>query len=438
MAVGVDGGVVLGERPDIAGLGIVADTISLRSMRTLLLIIGLISVGLSNVFGVVAAEHLPPGHHRRQAFGDGWTYDLLVPQAATTSPTLPVLFLFSPGGNPDVGRWKAWAETNSMLVMGVNDSRNGVDSSIIARMQKAASSAVDQVASAHPFLRYSAGFSGGGWCAMYMAQNMGDAHAGALVMGHHLFEFDFTSVPKHVPAYFLWGEQDPAFGERTMIGVEQKLTGMGFVTRFQGIPGVAHTDPAFDLQQRALEVLIELASVTHPRLNDDERRAAWTRVAGRITALDAITDRTQRLATAERLFQVPGLEQQRPMDHRQLIAAWFDASFAQGEAESDPVDSHRRLDALATNPRAQNIDALRKKKLTTAMTALRKQPAVKAEVTAAGYLTQIQGAAEKAKGVPSKLKPLMGELETLMKKYPQTQAAKDAAKSLEDLRRQVR
>ena len=75
---------------------------------------------------------------------------------------LPVLFLFSPVGNPDVGRWKAWAETNSMLVMGVNDSRNAIDNAIITRMQKAAGSAVDEVASAHPFLRYSAGFSGAG------------------------------------------------------------------------------------------------------------------------------------------------------------------------------------------------------------------------------------------------------------------------------------
>ncbi len=407
-------------------------------MRTLLLIVGLLAVSLTDDLAVVAAEHLPPGHHRRQAFGEGWTYDLLVPQSATATSALPVLFLFSPGGNPDVGRWKAWAESNDMLVMGVNDSRNGMDSAIITRMQKAAGSAIDTVASAHPFLRYSAGFSGGGWCAMFMAKNQGEAHAGALVMGHHLLDFDFSAVPKHVPAYFLWGEQDPAFSDRTMIGVEKKLTGMGFVTRLQGIPGVAHSEPALDLQQRAMEVLVELASVTHPRLSDAERRAAWDRVAARITALDAIVDPTKRLATAERLFQVPGLEQQRPMDHRQLVAAWFDASFVQGEAESDPVDSHRRLDALATNPRAQNIDALRKKKLTTTITALRKLPAVKAEVTAAGYLTQIQGAAEKAKGVPSRLKPLIGELEALMKKYPQTQAAKDAAKLLEDLRRQVR
>ena len=83
---------------------------------------------------MVAAEHLPPGHHH-QTFGEGWTYDLLVPQAATSTPMLPVLFLFSPVGNPDVGRWKAWAETNSMLVMGVNDSRNAIDNAIITRMQ---------------------------------------------------------------------------------------------------------------------------------------------------------------------------------------------------------------------------------------------------------------------------------------------------------------
>lgn len=432
------GGRSMGIRACLVGLGLPPRVASLRNMRTLILIVGLLSLGLTQVLTVAAAEQLPPGHHRQQAFGDGWTFDVLVPPATTTTPTLPVLFLFSPGGNPDVGRWKAWAETNAMLVVGVNDSRNGVDSAIIARMQKAASSAIANVASPHPFLRYSAGFSGGGWCAMYMAQNMGDAHAGVLVMGHHLLDFSFNSVPKHVPAYFLWGEQDPAFTERTMIGVEQKLTGLGFVTRFQGIPGVAHSEPALDLQQRALEMVIELASVTHPRLSDEERRAAWNRVALRITALETIADLTQRLASAERLFQVPGLEQQRPMDHRQLITAWFDASFAQGEAASDPIDSHRLLDALATNPRTQNIDALRKKKLTTAITALRKKPAVKAEVTAAGYLSQIQSAAEKAKGVPSRLKPLIGELEALMKKYPQTQAAKQAEKTLENLRQQTR
>lgn len=273
---------------------------------------------------------------------------------------------------------------------------------------------------------------------MAMAKNMGDAHAGALVMGHHLRGFDFPAVPKHIPAYFLWGEQDPACTETTMNGLKQKLTDMGFVTSFQGIPGVGHDDPPLDLQQRAMEVVIELASVTHPRLSEAERRAAWDRVAVRIAALDATADPTQRLTAAERLFQVPGLEKQRPIDYRQLVAAWFDATFAQGKAESNPVKSHHCLDALSTNLRAQNIDALRKKKLTTTLTALRKQPQVKAEVSAAGYLAQIQNAAEKAKGVLSKIKPLISELDALIKMYPQTQAAKDAAKLRNDLRQQVR
>jgi hypothetical protein len=72
------------------------------------------------------------------------------------------------------------------------------------------------------------------------------------------------------------------------------------------------------------------------------------------------------------------------------------------------------------------------------MTTLRKQPAVKAEVVAANYLAQLQAAVVKNKGVPSKLKPLIDEFETLIKKYPQTKAARTAATSLEDLRKQVR
>lgn len=402
------------------------------------LVLVLLSWYGSGLVPLIAADHLPPGHHRRQPFGEGWSFDVVVPVIADQAGALPVLFLFSPGGNPDTGRWKAWADHNGMLVVGVNDSKNGTDSKIIARMQKAVSAAIGEVADAHPFLRYSAGFSGGGWCAMFMAQTMGDAHAGALVMGHHLLDFDYGAVPKHVPAYFLWGENDPAFGERTMTGVAERLKSMGFTTRMQEIPGVAHTDPALDLQQRAVEVLIELASVGHPRLSNDERRKAWDRVAARITALETIAEASARLTAAERLFQVPGLEQQRAQDYRLLVAAWFDTTFALGEAVSDPVESHAQLDALASHARTPGVDALRRKKLATALTALRKQPAVKAEVTAAGHLAHLHAAAERAKGVPSRLKPLINDLEALIKRYPQTRAARTAAKSLEDLRKQVR
>ena len=84
----------MGIRSCLVGLGLPARVASLRNMRTLILLVGLLSLGLTQVLTVAAAEQLPPGHHRRQAFGDGWTFDVLVPQAATTTPTLPVLFLF--------------------------------------------------------------------------------------------------------------------------------------------------------------------------------------------------------------------------------------------------------------------------------------------------------------------------------------------------------
>ncbi len=393
----------------------------------------------SVVVGLPAGELLRPGHHKRLPYGEGWTFDIVVPVRAEGAEgnALPVLFLFSPGGNPDVGRWKAWADTNAMLVVGVNDSRNGVNSAIIARMQKAVSTAIEPLVEAHPFLRYSGGFSGGGWCAIFMAQTMGDAHAGALVMGHHLAGFEFDSVPKHVPIYFLWGEQDPAFSANTMTGVERRLTDLGYVTRFQEIAGVAHTDPALDLQQQAVAVLIELASVTHPRLSAEERKVAWDRVGNRIAALSQ-QDPTSGVAAAELLFQVPGLEQARPADYRQLVTNWFDLNLAGANAITDAVESHAQLESLANHQRTMLVDASRKKKLSTQMTILRKDPAVKSEVTAAGYLAQMQAAAVKNKGVPSKLKPLIESMEQLVKKYPQTRAAKQAELALEDLRKQVR
>ncbi len=386
--------------------------------------------------GLQAGEMLKPGHHKRLPYGDGWTCDIVVPVGAEGN-ALPVLFLFSPGGNPDVGSWKAWADTNAMVVVGVNDSRNGIDSAIIARMQKAVSTTVESLVEVHPFLRYSAGFSGGGWCAIFMAQTMGDAHAGALVMGHHLSDFEFGSVPKHVPLYFLWGEKDPAFTANTMTRLERRLTDLGFVTRFKEVAGIAHADPALELQQQAVAVLIELASVTHPRLSAEERKTAWDRIGKRIAALSE-QEPASGVVAAELLFQVPGLEQARPVDYHQLVTTWFDLHLAQATAITDAVESHAQLESLTTHQRTMLVDASRKKKLSTQMAILRKDPAVKAEVTAAGILAQMQAAAVKSKGVPSKLKPLIESMEQLVKKYPQTRAAKDAERALEDLRKQVR
>ena len=100
--------------------------------------------------------------------------------------------------------------------------------------------------------------------------------------------------------------------------------------------------------------------------------------------------------------------------------------------------SPEQLDALANHPRTKAVDAGRRKKLSTRLADLRKQPAVKAEVAAADSPVQLQAAVAAGKGVPSKLKPLIAEMDALIQKYPRTRAARSAATALEDLRKQVR
>jgi hypothetical protein len=250
-------------------------------------------------------------------------------------------------------------------------------------------------------------------------------------MGHHLIEFKFTDVSKHVPIYFIWGEKDPAFTSNTMDGVERRLKDLGYVTRSQQLMGIAHTEPDFALQASALEEVIEIANLTHPRLSDEERRAIWNGIAKRISDLSAIEDLPTRARSIDKMFHIPGLEQNKLPDYKKLVVVWFDTAFAQAMPVSDDYGRYEALERVAKHERTALVDAKRRKDLSTEMTKLAKVPAVKTEINAAAYLAHMEAEMAKVKGVPSKLKPLLDDLEKFIKRYPTSKANDRAVKLYE-------
>ncbi|MDX9980985.1 MAG: hypothetical protein RBU25_13250, partial [Lentisphaeria bacterium] len=103
-----------------------------------------------------SAADLPPGLHAKLPCGKGnpYTYTAYLPPAyATTGDPLPVLFLSSPSAKPPVADWQAWADAHEVVVIGIDDSRNGLEEKELIHIQDAVLAATDARLRLHPYLR---------------------------------------------------------------------------------------------------------------------------------------------------------------------------------------------------------------------------------------------------------------------------------------------
>ncbi|HEY3319741.1 MAG TPA: hypothetical protein VGP72_04620 [Planctomycetota bacterium] len=368
------------------------------------------------------ADKLKPGLHEAVSTSDGFDVGLFIPNAYAKEPArkFPIIFMHAPDGKPQPKEFQDWANRNSVVLIGINGAQNGPNEPIVSR-QEAALKFVEKELRVSDCLRFSMGMSGGGQMSWMFCNNHEEKHAGILMMGQAGFS---KLPPKHVAVAFIHGDQEPnlPYINSAMARLKKAGNPVREIVRPGGhIPG-EHSD-----QEQMLTWMFNLERFTHPKRSPDEIQDAKKEALKRIEGLGAITNAAARFSEAEQLLAIPDVGKW--PEAKALPANWCKAAIDKAAAMDNAIDKHELLTDVSQSPFFKLAPPADSKPVSTLLTDLRKDPAVKKEYEAGMMLQQIAAAEAVAKNKGAWQQVLSG-YEALKVRYADTRVAKKAEEGI--------
>lgn len=154
-------------------------------MLSLILFVGL-NLG-TFVYGVTPKDQaLPPGETTTiecEYKGTAYHYKVYIPEGYDKTPDrkYPAIFIFSPGGNANIGVLKDWITNEKWVAIMMVESQNGPWEPIIGNIQAAYPDALERLR-IQPGLLFATGFSGGARACSLMARTC-PGFAGVILQG---------------------------------------------------------------------------------------------------------------------------------------------------------------------------------------------------------------------------------------------------------------
>lgn len=357
------------------------------------------------------------------------TWDCYLPAAYATSPEIrfPVLYTSSPGGNPGAHGLEAWAERRGVIVVAINDSRNGpVENNIHA--QTLVWDAAEKSLRLHPCLRYAMGQSGGGAASVGLIKRHPDQFAGVLVNVHSA-----GGLPKHVAAVYVGGLTDTTHSCSAVRGTAMALTSAGNSVWYIEDPG--NHDTAVHSGTRAeplMDWLLFGTCISHPKLDATSRTQGAARINQELTDIAALPDSAAQISRYESLMRLPALLADKSIG-RQLITGWTEAQLKAVD-DTQAVAAHNALTLFTEHKNFPLVEPKRRQEVSKRLEALRKVEPGKSEWAAWQTLRATQAAEKKAAAAKGALADVIKKYQSIPAKWPGTWAAGEATTALEQLK----
>ena len=378
---------------------------------------------------VASALDLRTGWNRKIAESDT-TWDCYVPTGylEATDSRFPVLYTSSPGGNPSAFGLEAWADRRGVLVVAINDSKNGPWEPIL-HAQDLVWTAAERELRLHPCLRYATGMSGGGAASVALIKKHPDQFAGVLVNVHSA-----GGLPRHIAAVYVGGLADTTHPCAAVRGTAEGLKSSGNQVWYIEDPG--DHDTAVHVGERAMPLMDWLLFATcanHPRLDPAGRTAGAARIDGELAAIAALPDAAARLPRCETLLRLPLLLADKTLG-RKLVATWGDAVLAAAAAAATPGEAHRLLTRFTEHALFPVIDPKQRKDIAERLKVLRKDEPGKGEWQAWQGLRKAETAEKKAGATKAGLEEAGMIFLTIATKWPDTWAGGEAKAAVQRIR----
>lgn len=311
------------------------------------------------------------------------TYDIYLPKGysavAGSAPVegYPALFISSPGANPGFRGYEAWADANGVLLVGINDSRNG-DWKPIIEAQDAVLDAV-KAYRIHPCLRFATGQSGGGQASGLLTASHPKEFAGALLQCHSVFEGMTTKPPaSHLCYGFIGGLKDTTHPDSVVREGAARARKTGHYVQEEHLD-MGHVWGPKDVVGRMLSNMLTYARMTHPGLSVAEKKNAEKLPDSLIASALAESDPVKACSLVDPLVSIDAFKS------KPFRAPALDAWCSARAKTIDALSGLAAFEALVDKDTRERFDDSRGKSK-PAVDALRKKiesdPALKTEVPA--------------------------------------------------------
>lgn len=378
---------------------------------------------LLGTWSLCAGEALKQGFHDKVPVpGTTWTYDAYLPKGYDDHPErqYPTLFLSSPGANPDSRPWQSWADRRGMVVICINDSKNGIDFGVIDKIQDAVLNASAAAVRIHRVLRYSSGVSGGAWCSIRLGMRHPDAWAGVQISAH---SGNGDVAPKTCAIAFFSGRADKVHDFAAQETAANVYRANGNVVRFVAHDGGhIYGDVTKDLIPQ-IDFLYYQTVVALPLLTTAERAASVAILKEDLGHIAELGDANERRTRCEDMADIPQLTKS-PLG-AELATVWIGAVQAQS---GEPRDRHFALATATTHPLFASAPKDPRKLVQDELKTLQKDKALKDEVKACQMLAKVQAAESEAGNNPTKQAQITEGYRQIAEKFAATRAGEAAAK----------
>jgi hypothetical protein len=375
----------------------------------------------------IPALDLVAGWNRKIKESDT-TWDCYVPTGylEAKDQRFPVLYASSPSGNPSAHGLEAWADLRGVLVVAINDSKNG-PLEPIEHAQDLVWAAAERDLRLHPCLRYAMGQSGGGAASVRLILKHPDQFAGILVNVHSA-----GGLPKHIAAVYVGGLADTTHSCAAVRATAEGLKSSGNQVWYIEDPG--NHDTAVHSGERAaplMDWLLFGTCASHPRLDAAGKANGIARIDHEITTIATLPGAVASTRCAT-LFRLPALLADKQIV-RKLLTAWADSSLASAK-DATPVTAHQLLTLLCEDEHFASVDAKKRKSVIDQLKVLRKDEPGKSEWSAWQALRIAQAADKKAGNTKGGLLEAGQAYQSLISKWPTTWAAGEAKPALERIK----
>ena len=352
---------------------------------------------------------------------------LLPPVTATPyrSPRgLPALIVHNPGGNPNILRYRDWADERGVILIGINKVSNSMPQHDKPRYQdKTMRDLEARGVAIHPNLKFTIGMSGGSADGQRMARRQCSKFAGLVLQGAG--EPPTGDDCRHLSLAILAGAKDPIYQPPHRIERAAAARERGQQVRLKIYPDLAHDWAPLEDQLAALDWMLAHQMLSHPGLTDEERDGHRRNLLHQVEAVVEADDLSpqRRRAEAEWLLLVEPLwmnpEAENAAVHRDLRICWIRAMVAEADAESDTGERHAMIqDAagwLAKTPEGAKSSRVSFERLLKQRLQVFREftPEVEEDWELRARFREIEQAEAEAGLDPQKLQPVVVDYQTL-------------------------
>lgn len=349
------------------------------------------------------------------------TYNILLPKGydADAKARFPAFIISSPGGNPGWLGMEKWADANGVVLVGINDSKNGDWAPVFAAQDAVWSSL--EAYRIHPALRFATGQSGGAWASVKLSQRYPKAIAGVILQCHS----GNGDIPaRGCCAALIGGIKDTTHPDSIVREAASKWRNAGYYVQEEHLD-MGHVWAPHDVIERMLANMLFYARMTNSGLSPEEKKAAAALPAALLAKAAAESDPGRAAALVSPLVDVEEFRTQ--TFYPNAMTAWCDARAKELSGKADVKNAFEAYADETTYRRFNEAPGASG----AAVKALQKKfsgdAALKAENAALPEFVKLRESYRrelKQKGSKLNRKDWAARFEKFAKKYEDTVAAK--------------